>query len=158
MTDGTIDWYEELLRDGIEADSEVLSSLTLSQAMSILAMRSALGAELLDVADGRELFVIAVERGLVGDDVANTMLDRVERGDDASEAFGILDGFEVFRFERDDDEWRLDLTYTLRAMDENEAATIAALSGDPTLPFDAFLEQLASLLGSSWSELSQPLR
>jgi len=156
VTPSTFAYYDRILDLGIRATSdELLTTIPLSDGMGVLAMRARLGQELLDVADGQELFEIGVDRGLVGGSVDATSLDRIDVNGD--EAFGYVQGAPAFRFERIDETWRVDLPYTTAVIDEIETDFLEGIAG-PGATREQFFGLVVIGYQTTFAELGQPLQ
>jgi len=155
VSQSTFAHYDRILDAGLNADrDELLNTTSLSEALGVLAMRAQLGTDLLDVPDGVELFVIAVDRGLVGDNIATLQFDRIDVEGD--EAFGVLEDTQVMRFEAVAGSWFLDLPFTSAFIDDNEENFMLSLT-DGVGDRAQLYELIALGYGTTWDELSLPL-
>lgn len=158
VTASTLDWYGEILEGARTADeAALLEELSLGDALGVVAMRGSLSDEIASIADGEELFVRGVEEGLVGSDVATMQLDRVQPGEDG-EAFGVVGGFPLMRFMKEDGVWRVDLEATSDAIFSAapEDQMIQSLTGGSGVTRLELFESLALFYGTSWDSLRQP--
>ncbi len=155
VTPSTIEWYDRLLVASREAGpSELLETLPILDALSVLSTRISLRADLASIEDGRELFVIGVEQGLIGDDVQTLEIDRYRI--DPLDALGYVDDVPAIRLERRDADWLVDLTHIGRLIEESgEESFIAGITGGSTDRQELF-EGVAFIRGTTWEEVSQP--
>ena len=154
----TFVFYQEILDRSLDAGPEqLLEDLPFSTSFNVVVSRGLLGDELLDVADGRRLFEVGVERGFIGDAVATIELESIRVAGD--EAVGIVGGLPVVRLVRTDGQWLVDLPYITRfALDDNEDAVVEGLTGRPDIGRAELFELVAIGYGSTWAELGLPLR
>jgi len=152
VNQATFEYYDRVMASALTAGPADLDALPLSEALAVLSMRAALGQELLDVADGQELFSIGVARGLVGDNIDSLQIDRIEVNGD--EALGYVQGVASIRFEVQDGEWRIDLPFLTSLLDENEANVLDSLGATDR---GALYDLVTLGIGRSFAELSQPI-
>jgi hypothetical protein len=160
VTPNTVTWYDGIRELALSAPPDVLEdpSTALLDAVTVIQMRAILGPEVVRTSDGRELFVIGVERGLVGSDVATTQLDGVEEVG-PGEAYGTIGGTRAFRFENQGDGWRIDLESALLALADagGEDDLVDLLSGGSASTRLELFEALSASYGTTWAEVAQPL-
>lgn len=157
LSANTVAWYDELADHARTADEDaVLNTLTISDALSVLAFRSSVDRVLLLGADGRSLLIEGIRQGLIGDNVATLNLSAVTI--DGNEAVGIVNGQPGLFYVLDDDGWKLDLqavTAQLDAAPEN--LVIRELSGGTADTREELFELVALGLGTTLDELTTPL-
>jgi len=109
----TLNYYSEMLKQGIYADSSTLASMNILDKMMIFTIRHRIPKELVLKMDVYDFFVYAVENGMVGSDVSGFELKKVSiSGYDAKSELQV-DGKITpfgFAFHKEEKEWKIDLT------------------------------------------------
>jgi hypothetical protein len=158
LSAGTLDWYEEARVHALSAGEDVLlGEIPLLQAIAVIRLRAEIGEELRTMT-AEDVVVRGVDAGWVGDSVAVTTLDGVELGQEG-EAFGLLDGFPLFRLVQEGAAWKVDLPYTMDQTVElaGEELLIQQLSGGEAATREELFTILAPAFGTTWEQASQPL-
>lgn len=159
VTPSTIDFYDQVLAAGLDADGdELLDPATpLSVAFTAVLTRAQLGEDLLTVESGRGLIELGVERDLLGDLVDPTTLGDPEINGD--EAIIGLQGRPLIRFARTDGAWGIDLAFVIQQLvDVEEELGIATFTGGAADSRLEMFELFAGVYGTTWEELRGPRR
>lgn len=126
----TINYYDRVLKHVINADSLEIAQLDVLDKMVVLSIRARTKADKILSMDGAQLFVYAIEEGMVGKgSVSQTHLSVMEVDGNAAKAFltkGDLETPLFFDFYKEEGSWKIDITtvfdigakYLLQMVDE----------------------------------------
>jgi hypothetical protein len=159
VSSGTFEFYEEIRDLAVSADEQALvGDIPLLEGITIVRLRAGLGEQVASMS-GEDLVRWGVDSGLVGDPVGTVVLDSVQPGEEG-EAFGVIGGVPLFRFVLEGEEWKVDLPYTVDRSQEvaGEDLLIQQLSAGEASTKEELFVVLATSLGTTWEEISQPLR
>lgn len=110
----TLQYYADILELVKTADSLKVASLTLLDRLMVLSVRHRTPREQILSYDGRQLFIYAVQEGMVGkESVQRNAVGEVNVDDSFAKGRFISNGNETpffFHFYKEDKKWRLDLT------------------------------------------------
>ncbi|MCL2304047.1 MAG: hypothetical protein FWC43_01740 [Planctomycetaceae bacterium] len=110
----TISYYESLLDDVKFATRQKIEQMPLMHKMTVLMIRHQVPEEMILSMSGKELFVYAVENGMIGkDSVANVELGTITVTKGSAKTKIISNGKEApfgFAFTFEDGQWRMDIT------------------------------------------------
>jgi hypothetical protein len=113
LDQNTLGYYGEVLDYVINADSIQLSKLSIFDKVMVLIIRHETPKEKIMSFDGRGLLVYAVDQGMIGDNVKSTTIGEIiieenfAKGEVLSNGKG---GSVYFHFNKENDQWKLDLT------------------------------------------------
>lgn len=147
---GTLEAYQRFRDLALTGDRDALEELSMVHRMQVLLFRHRIDADALEAMDGRAAFAHAVDQAWVG----AGGIERLEvhhvsvRGDQATANVGVgpAPSPDLFRFRREDGDWRFDLMPTLgaaegalrqmaaaRGVEANEflLGMIGSMSGEP---------------------------
>ncbi|MCA9561960.1 MAG: hypothetical protein KC561_00660 [Myxococcales bacterium] len=109
----TFERYGEFREAALHMPQDTLQQQTMFFQLTVLSLRATLTAEELEGTDGRGLFILAIDRGMVASSLpAVEVVDVDLQGTEAMATFKI-DGYvneDPVRFVRFEDAWRLDMT------------------------------------------------
>ena len=119
VTKGTIEYYANVLDLVFEASAEKTRALPLVDRITVLLIRARVEPERLRQMDGRQLFIYAIDHGMVG----KSSVIRSDLGDVAiSGDYAIGDALSAgkrsgiqWRFYREGGRWRMDVTSVMTA-------------------------------------------
>jgi hypothetical protein len=114
VTQNTLEYYENIRAVAAEAGTETIAQRSMFDRLFIALLRVEVGPRELREMTGQELFVLAVDRGLIGEeDVRASEIGEVTIEGDVAMGEAISDGRASglsWRFAREGNGWRLDLT------------------------------------------------
>ena len=111
----TMNYYSTILKKIKIADSLEVDSMGIIDKLTLLTMRRTVpSSELLDF-DGKDLFIYAIDNGMVGkNNIVNAKLGNVTRNGDFAKAEFIVNGQKTpffFHFYKEDNQWKIDITH-----------------------------------------------
>ncbi|MEL6143105.1 MAG: hypothetical protein AAFU67_16000, partial [Bacteroidota bacterium] len=110
----TMAYYVDILEKTRTADSIAVESLGIMDKMMVFFVRHRTEEDLLKKFDGRQLFVHAVEEGMVGkESVVNNDIGKITIDGDFAKAQVLSQGRRMpmwYHFHKEDGQWKLDLT------------------------------------------------
>lgn len=110
----TIQFYDSMAHVARTADSLLVDSLPLIDKLTVLTLRARTPNELLLSYEGQEVFVFAINSGMVGkDDVRNHDLGKIYLDETFARAMMVINGEEApiaMHFHLEEGEWKMDLT------------------------------------------------
>ncbi len=111
----TINYYSTILDKVKTADSLEVDSMGIIDKLTVLTMRHRVAKNDLLNFNGKDLFVYAIDNGMVGkNSVVNAELGNVITNGDFSKAEFVVNGQKTpffFHFYREDKVWRIDITH-----------------------------------------------
>ncbi len=111
----TIRYYSDILEKVRTADSLEVDSMGIIDKLTVLSMRHRTPKSDLLSFDGKDLFVYAIDNGMVGkNSVVNAELGDVTTNGDFSKAEFVVNGEKTpffFHFYREDNIWKIDITH-----------------------------------------------
>jgi hypothetical protein len=121
-------YYDEMRRLALFGDAASVQRLSMVDQINVLLLRLRIPVDELERLSPQELIVHAVNQGWIGKNgVSNTQAGEVLTEGDVAVVHAIVGGRDagpMFRFNREDGAWRLDLVPTMRAV--NAALQTAA--------------------------------
>lgn len=110
----TIQFYDSMAFLARTADSLLVDSLSIIDKLTVLSLRARTPNELLFSYEGREVFVFAINSGMVGkDDVRNNDVGKVYLDSTFARAMMEVNGVEApfaMHFHLEEGEWKMDIT------------------------------------------------
>lgn len=110
----TIQFYDSMAHFARTADSLLVDSLSIIDKITILTLRAHTPNNLLFSYEGREVFVFAINAGMVGkDDIRNNDIGKIYLDSTFARAMMMVNGVEsplAMHFHLEEGEWRMDLT------------------------------------------------
>ncbi len=114
VSERTIQFYDDMAFLARTADSLQIDSLSIIDKLTVLALRARTPNELLFRYEGREVFVFAINSGMVGkDDVRNNDIGKIDLDSTFARAMMMVNGTEsplAMHFHLEGGEWKMDLT------------------------------------------------
>lgn len=114
IAERTIQFYDSMAVLARTADSLQVDSLSLIDKLTVLTLRARTPNDLLFSYEGKEVFIFAIDEGMVGkDDVRNNELGKIFLGENFARAAMVVSGQETpleMYFRLEDGIWKLDLT------------------------------------------------
>lgn len=114
VSERTIQFYDSMAFLARTADSLHIDSLSIIDKLTVLALRARTPNELLFSYEGREVFVFAINSGMVGkDDVRNNDIGKIYLDSTFARAMMMVNGTEAplaMHFHLEEGEWKMDLT------------------------------------------------
>jgi hypothetical protein len=109
----TIDYYGEMKDFALTGSRELVEKLSITDKMMVLIIRLYVEPRLLSKMTPEELFVFAVDEGLIGEDATSAGLGDIDISENIAIAQHTHNGQKSshsWRFEKQGEEWRVDLT------------------------------------------------
>lgn len=150
VSESTLEAYQRYRDLALTGSEEAVKELSMVERMQVLILRHRVEADALEMMTGRGVFAHAVDEGWVGaGGIGRLQIHRVNvRGDQATANVGMgpAPSPELFRFLKEEGEWRFDLMPTLtsaegalqqmaaaRGVEENEflLGMITSMSNEP---------------------------
>lgn len=128
----TIRYYDSLLDLVLNADSSKLVLAGLLEKFTVLAIRHTVDWGRLRAMDGKQLFIYAIENGMIGKDLSNYDVGRIEmKNENLATAELLIKGKQTQKntnFYRENGRWRLDM---LEMLNEN-SKSLKQMMGQPS--------------------------
>ncbi|MBT3362994.1 MAG: hypothetical protein HN929_13060 [Chloroflexi bacterium] len=113
VSPSTIDYYGDMQQAALSAPEAEVRNFSLMDRMMVLIFRSIMEPSDLQQMSADELFIYAVDEGLVGEDVDSITLGAVRISGENASAAAVIDGQTLpilYEFVKSDGEWKFDLT------------------------------------------------
>jgi len=111
----TMNYYSNIIKKVKMADSLEVDSMGIIDKLTVLSMRHRVPKDNLLNFDGKDLFIYAIDNGMVGkNSVVNAELGEVTTNGDFSKAEFVVNGQKTsfyFHFYREDKVWKIDITH-----------------------------------------------
>lgn len=156
----TLNYYDQMLETAVTADSADVQKLGLMDKLTVLTARHRIPKEEALEMRGRDFFIYAIDKGMVGkSSVMNVEIGKVKVDGDSGSGQVIVNGREVplfFDFSRENDLWKLDITSIFVA---TNAGLKQMLAENGTTDNEFILQALEMLSGKPVrDDIWQPLK
>lgn len=160
----TIEYFDAMRRAALSMPAAELRKQPTMDRLMALTMRARFDAAVLRKLDGRGLFALGVDEGMVGKDVLSLDPGAVVVAGDTARIGLVSRGQEVppesgFRFERERGHWRLDVMSIAPLATPALEQMLASVDADPDVAMVRLLEKIAGKpLGAAIWEPPDPAR
>lgn len=160
----TIEYFDAMRRAALSMPAAELRKQPMMDRLMALSMRARFDADVLRKLDGRGLFALGVDEGMVGKDVLSLEPGAAVVAGDTARIGLVSRGEEVppesgFRFDREQGSWRLDVMSIAPLATPALEQALASVDADPDVAMVKLLEKIAGKpLGAAIWQPPDPAR